>query len=90
MEAMAMEIACVTTHITGIPELIRDRVDGLLVAPSDLDGLVAALASLIDDPALRRRLGESGRQRVIERYDLAANVERLADQFRTKVASDVG
>jgi glycosyltransferase involved in cell wall biosynthesis len=34
MEAMAMEIPCVTTHITGIPELIRDGIDGLLVAPS--------------------------------------------------------
>jgi glycosyltransferase involved in cell wall biosynthesis len=41
----------VTTHITGIPELIRHGVEGLLVAPSDVDGLVAALSSLIDDPA---------------------------------------
>ena len=88
MEAMAMEIPCVTTQITGIPELIRHGVDGLLVAPSDLDGLVDALRSLIDDPALARRLGTSGRQRVIEHYDLAANVERLADTFRERVASD--
>ena len=85
-----MEIACVTTRITGIPELIRDGVDGLLVAPSDLDGLVAALKSLIDDPELGRRLGASGRQRVIERFDLAANVELLAEQFRSRVAGDVG
>ena len=82
MEAMAMEIACVTTNINAIPELIRDGVDGLLVAPSDLDALVEALRSLIDDPALRRRLGASGRQRVIEHYDLATNVERLARTFR--------
>ena len=88
MEAMAMEIPCVTTQITGIPELIRHGVDGLLVAPSDLDGLVDALRSLIDDPALARRLGTSGRQRVIEHYDLAANVERLAETFRGRVAPD--
>ncbi|MEP7139712.1 MAG: glycosyltransferase family 4 protein [Caldimonas sp.] len=87
MEAMAMEIACVTTRITGIPELIRDGVDGLLVAPSDVDALVEALRSLIDDPALRRRLGASGRQRVVEHYDLAANVERLARVFRARVES---
>ena len=86
MEAMAMQIPCVTTHITGIPELIRHGVDGLLVAPSDLDGLVDALASLIDDPDLCRRLGASGRLRVIEHYDLAANVELLAQQFGTRVA----
>lgn len=90
MEAMAMEIPCVTTHITGIPELIRDRVDGLLVAPSDLDELVDALSSLIDDPGLGTRLGASGRQRVIERFDLAANVELLAQTFRTRVAADGG
>jgi len=90
MEAMAMEIPCVTTHVTGIPELIRNGIDGLLVAPSDLDGLVDALKSLIDDPILSRRLGASGRQRVLGRYDLAANVELLAKQFRTRVSSDTG
>ena len=90
MEAMAMEIPCVTTHVMGIPELIRNGIDGLLVPPSDLDGLVDALKSLIDDPLLARRLGASGRERVLARYDLAANVELLAEQFRTRVASDVG
>ena len=90
MEAMAMEIPCVTTRVTGIPELIRDGVDGRLVAPSDLDGLAAALAALIDDAGLGRRLGASARQRVIDSYDLAANVELLAEQFRTRVAADSG
>ena len=90
MEAMAMEIPCVTTRITGIPELIRDGIDGLLVAPSDLEGLTAALAALIDDAGLGRRLGASARQRVIDTYDLAANVELLAEQFRTRVAADSG
>ena len=64
----------VSTHITGIPELIRNGVDGLLVAPSDLDGLVAALAKLMDDPALRERMGKSARARVMELYDLRRNV----------------
>ena len=85
MEAMAMEIACVTTHITGIPELIRHGIEGLLVAPSDVDGLVAALASLIDDPALRSRLGQAGRRRVLADYDLGANVDALAAVFRQRV-----
>jgi colanic acid/amylovoran biosynthesis glycosyltransferase len=75
----------VTTRITGIPELIRDGGDGLLVAPSDLEGLVEALKALIDDPGLCRRLGASGRQRVIADFDLATNVDHLAQQFRTRV-----
>ena len=85
MEAMAMEIPCVATHIAGIPELIRDGEDGLLVPPSDVDALVKALARLMDDGELRRRMGKSGRARVVEHYDLRRNVERLAAIFAERV-----
>jgi colanic acid/amylovoran biosynthesis glycosyltransferase len=85
MEAMAMEIPCVSTHITGIMELIRNEVDGLLVAPSDLEGLTCALARLMDDPSLRERLGKSGRERVMEHYHLQRNVEKLAAIFIERV-----
>jgi glycosyltransferase involved in cell wall biosynthesis len=86
MEAMAMEIPCVSTWITGIPELIRDSIDGLLVAPSDVDGLAAAIARLMDDGELRRRLGAAGRRRVIENYNLRQNVARLAEVFDARFA----
>ena len=88
MEAMAMEIPCVTTRITGIPELIRDGVDGLLTTPSDIDGLADALASLMDDPELRRRLGKDGRRRVAEKHNLAMNTRRLADVFRRRLTPE--
>ena len=82
MEAMAMEIPCITTWITGIPELIRNGIDGLLVPPSDEAELAGAIALLMDDPALRQRLGAAGRARIIEKYNLRPNVARLADVFR--------
>jgi len=82
MEAMAMEIPCVTTRITGIPELIRDGVDGLLVNPSNEEELAAAVARLLDDADLRRRLGKSARARVVDDYDLRCNAGRLAGIFR--------
>lgn len=85
MEAMAMGLPCVTSHITGIPELIRNGIDGLLVAPSDLDALVEALASLMDDAPLRQRLSSSARNVVLEQYDLRRNVEKLADIFTEKL-----
>jgi glycosyltransferase involved in cell wall biosynthesis len=81
MEAMALELPCVATRITGIPELIRDGVDGLLVPPSDEAALVQAIAALMDDAALRRRLGQSARQRVLEKYDLRRNAAHLAEIF---------
>jgi len=92
MEAMATEIPCVTTHIAGIPELIRDGEDGLLVAPSDTDALVEALKRLMDDAELRLRIGKSGRARVVESYNLPRNVERLAGIFieRVSVATNQG
>jgi colanic acid/amylovoran biosynthesis glycosyltransferase len=82
MEAMAMEIPCVTTWITGIPELIRDGIDGILVPPSDDRALAAAIAQLMDHPELRRRIGEGGRARVIEKYHLRDNVAHLAGVLR--------
>lgn len=86
MEAMAMEIPCVATRITGVPELIRDGVDGLLIAPSSVEELAEAIATLMDDPELRRRLGSAGRERVMEKYDLAHNTAQLANIMRCRMA----
>jgi glycosyltransferase involved in cell wall biosynthesis len=85
MEAMAMGIPCVATQIAGIPELIRDGVDGLLVPPSDLEALVETLGKLMDDAALRQRLGKSGLARVAAQFDLQHSVERLAKTFAERV-----
>ncbi len=85
MEAMAMEVPCVTTRITGIPELIRHGVDGLLVAPSDADELADELAQLMDNPEKRLQLGRQGRERVVEKYNLPRNVRRLEQIFRRRL-----
>jgi glycosyltransferase involved in cell wall biosynthesis len=85
MEAMAMGIPCIATHITGIPELIRNGIDGLLVAPSDLEALVEALEKMMDDAALRQRCAASGRARILEHYDLQRNVRELAGHFAERV-----
>lgn len=81
MEAMAQEIPCVATRINGIPELIEDGANGLLVAPSDTAALVAALARLMDSPELRTELGRAARHTVIERYNLASSADHLAALF---------
>ena len=82
MEAMAMEIPCVTTRITGIPELIRDQVSGLLVTPSSDEELAAAIGRLMDDSKLRRELGTSARRRILENYDMRHNIAQLGAIFR--------
>jgi colanic acid/amylovoran biosynthesis glycosyltransferase len=87
MEAMAMEIPCVTTWITGVPELIENMKDGLLVAPADEQALADAIGKLIDDPELRLRLGRAGREKVLEKYDLSRNGARLAEVFHRRLAA---
>lgn len=78
MEAMASRLPCVTTWITGVPELITPERDGLLVAPGDVRALALALERLADDPALRRRLGEAARERVVAAFEAEASVVRFA------------
>ena len=85
MEAMAMEIPCVATWITGVPELIQDGLNGLLVAPSDVAQLSTAIARLMDDPDLRRRIARAGRCRVIQEYNLSKNTALLAKIFERRV-----
>ncbi len=85
MEAMAMELPCVSTFIAGIPELIRSEVDGLLVPASSVSALADALALLIADADLRRTFARSGRRRVERLYNLQTNVRTLAGTLRNQL-----
>lgn len=79
MEAMAMERPCLSSNLMGIPELIENGVNGVLIRPADVDDLVRGLRLLLDDPALCRRMGLVARERVVRDYNLRTNVARLAD-----------
>jgi glycosyltransferase involved in cell wall biosynthesis len=81
MEAMAMQLPIVSTHHSGIPELVQDKINGLLLPPGDEEALANALAELLDNPALRRQLGQRGREKVIEDFEVEQNVRRLFDLF---------
>jgi glycosyltransferase involved in cell wall biosynthesis len=77
-EAMAMRVPVVSTDISGVPELIEDQVNGLLIPSGDDDALAAAVARLFDDPALRKRLGRGGRQSIVDNFDVKRNVRQFA------------
>lgn len=81
MEAMAMEIPCISTRITGIPELIVEGT-GLLVKPSDEVELAAAIAQLMEDAVLREQMGKAARQYILDHYHLGENTMRLGEVFR--------
>ena len=90
MEAMAMELPCIATWITGIPEMIESGMEGLLVPPASASAIADAVERLMDDPAAARRLGSAARRKVLARYHLERNVERLAEEFRVRLATSTG
>jgi len=62
IEAAAMGLPVVGTNVGGVPETMQAGVTGLLVPPADPEALAGALEGLLADPALRRRMGEAGRE----------------------------
>jgi glycosyltransferase involved in cell wall biosynthesis len=81
VEAMAMELPVVSTTVAGVPELVADGANGLLVPEQDPEALAEALASLIKDPGRRRAFGLRGRATVTERFDRARNIQELVRVF---------
>jgi len=77
LEAAASGVPVIATRTGGMPEAIADGETGLLVAPGDHGAAAAALARLLDDPALARSLGERGRARVIARFSHDRATERV-------------
>ena len=88
MEAMGKQIPCITSRITGIPELISDGHDGMLFAPSDVMDLVEKLKRLIKNPCLGNKLGVCGRKKVTAYFDLNKNCIQMADFFNTALFQD--
>ena len=82
MEAMALRRPVVSTYVAGIPELVRDGVEGWLCPAGDLDSLVQALRSCLDASAQElSRLGTAARTRVLERHDVDVEAARLSRLF---------
>lgn len=78
LEAMAAGLPVVTTPVGGIPDLVQEPVNGLLVPPGDAAALAAAILRLLADPDLRQAMGRRNRRLVEELFDVRAYVERLA------------
>jgi glycosyltransferase involved in cell wall biosynthesis len=81
MEAMACGLPVVSSQLSGIPELVENGQTGILVQPGDVDALALALQKLHADPALRRKMGRAGREKVLREFNLKLNVAELAKLF---------
>lgn len=84
MEAQSQHLACLSTDVSAVPELIEDGNTGILVPADDDQALSKALARLIGSPALRTKLADGGFARVHSHFDHQAGIEQLAQRFGLK------
>lgn len=68
VEAQLCETPVIAYDSGGLPDVVKNDVSGLLVRPGDVDALATATESVLDDPALARRLGETGRGHALARF----------------------
>lgn len=77
LEAMTLGKPIVATDVGGIPEVVRDKEEGILVSPQDPKALAEAIILLLEDQSLASRLGETGKLAVRERFSVARMVEEV-------------
>jgi colanic acid/amylovoran biosynthesis glycosyltransferase len=79
MEAMAMELPVISTNIVGIPELIEDRKEGLLVQEKNTAELADALEFLLRNMGTREEMGKQGRIKILREF----NISNVPEQFHS-------
>ena len=85
VEGMLARRPVVATRGGGVPEIIDDEINGVLVPPGDAKALAEALRGLLADPAKARALAEAGHATALERFSLRAMLEGVAEQLREVV-----
>lgn len=85
IEAMAAGLPVVASAVGGIPDLIQDQENGLLINPGDAQDLSTKLSDLIANPEKRLALGTSGRQKATLHYSIKVNVNRLVSVYQETV-----
>ncbi len=83
LEAMALGTPCVSTDVTGIPEILLDGETGLMVPQRDPGALASAVERMILNPELRTRLAERARRLIETDFDIHENAARVREVFRS-------
>jgi glycosyltransferase involved in cell wall biosynthesis len=88
VEAMASGLACIGTRAGGIPDILADKVTGLLVDRGNVDALTDALHRLASDPNTRKRMGHQGRRRAERHFDWSIAAARLDALYRQQLGTN--
>jgi mannosyltransferase len=85
IEAMSVGAALVASRAGAAELVVEDGVTGVLTPPGEVDALVAALEPLMRNPASAAAMGERGRARVLAKFSLDAEADKIAEVYRTLV-----
>lgn len=86
MEAMSMETPPISTAISGIPELITNNQDGLLVKPRDSEGMRDAIFDVFQNPTHASEMGKRARQKIESEFNIAKECEKICVEFEHIIA----
>ncbi len=86
IEAMAASKPVISTNISSMPEIIVEGETGFLIEPGDSDTLAERIIALLQDEALRKRMGEAGLQRVDSMFSYTAMINHLETLFRQELS----
>jgi len=85
LEAMALRKPVIATNVAGQQEVIIDGVTGLLVPPGDIEAMAEKIIYLLDNPQIAKEMGQRGRQRVEEFFDIRKTVTRIEEIYNSLV-----
>ena len=88
LEAMALELPVLASKVAGVPRLIEDRHNGLLVEPNSVSDLAEGLALLISDSKLRESIGKAARRTVVESYGFERRMEAILSIYDRVLAAE--
>ena len=90
VEAMAMGLPVVASRVGGVPDIVTDGVNGVLVPACDEQALASAVLGLLRDPSQRKAFGESAIRSVNQRFDITSTVEAIENLYDAVWREKVG
>ncbi len=86
LESLGAGVPVIASSLGGLPEIVRDGIDGWVVPPDDPAALAAAIDEVASDPAAARARGLAGRERVLREFSVEAHLARIEQLYRASAA----
>ena len=87
LESLSRGVAVIGSDMGGLPEIIRDRVDGWIVPPEDQNALSGVIRSILNDPQKAIAMGLKGREKITREFDPASHCDALIGHFNEVLAA---